>query len=110
VKRLVLFLALLVPATAAADRVVLEKVTLQPKEKKEVSVESATKVKFGWDHTDPNASAKCEHNCVNMIRADGVEMASMLGGSLGVIPIDGVASVTFENVEDFAIEIEIFQK
>ena len=110
-KRLLLILALLVPsAPAAAEKEIVETVTLQPQEKKEVSIASTVKVRLGWDHTDDSASSKCKKNCVNMVRPGGTEMASALGGAMGVMPADGKATVTFQNLEDFPIEIQIYRK
>jgi hypothetical protein len=40
--------------------------------------------------------------------ANGI--ASMHGMSMGIMPIHGKVSATFENREDFPIEIEIFKK
>jgi len=110
VKRLLLILALLVPSVPAAAQEILETVTLQPQQKKEITIKSTVKVTLGWNHTDDSVSDKCKKNCVNMRRPDGVEMASMLGGSMGFVPVDGKVVATFENLEDFPIEIQIFRK
>lgn len=103
-------LALGLASAAAAEKEVLETVTLQPQEMKEVSIASTVKVKLGWDHADDTASAKCKNNCVNMARPGGTEMASALGGAMGIMPLDGVVTATFQNLEDFPIEIQIYRK
>ncbi len=109
-KRLFLILALLAPTIATAEQQILATVTLQPRESKEVVVESTVKVKLGWDHTDDDAAGRCKKNCINMVRSDGMEMASMHGGSMGVRPIDGKVTMAFQNVESFPIEIVIWRK
>lgn len=109
-------LAVLVPSVAfgaPGEKEVLEVVTLQPKEKKEVTVDSTEKQKLGWSHTDAggNTASKCQHMCVMMTKqgaASGV--ASMHGMTMGIVPTNGKISATFENLEDFPIEIEVFQK
>jgi hypothetical protein len=96
--------------SAAAEEVVLETVTLQPQEKKEVTIESSEKLKLGWDHTDDTTSNKCKNNCVNMIRQDGIEYASLLGGGMRFSSIDGKVVAVFQNIEDFPIEIKIWKE
>jgi len=114
--RSLLVLALLAPCVAvaaSAEKVVLEVVTLQPHEKREISVDSTEKVKLGWDHTETEkgTASRCKKMCVMMTK-QGSEtgMASMHGMSMGIMPIDGKVAATLENVEDFPIEIEIFRK
>jgi len=114
--RPLLILALLAPGVAVAasgEEVVLEVVTLQPKEKKRVSVDSTEKIKLGWNHTETEkgTASRCKKMCVMMTK-QGSEtgMASMHGMSMGIMPVDGKVAATLENVEDFPIEIEIFRK
>lgn len=106
-------LALLVPTVALADIQIIETVTLQPAEKKEVSVATSEKIKLGWNHTEtePGTASKCQKMCVMMTKQGSANgMASMHGMSMGILPIEGKASATLENVEEFPIEIVIFQK
>lgn len=109
-------LALLVAglATAAAGETkILETVTLQPGEKKVVSVDSTDKIKLGWNHTEtvPGVASRCEKMCVMMTKqGSATGIASMHGATMGILPIGGKVSATFENVEAFPIEIEIFEK
>lgn len=94
-KRFPLTLALLVPTTAAAtEKETLETVTLQPQEKKIITIDSAVMIKLGWDHTDETASGRCQNNCENMIKPGGLEMASMHGAAMGSLPIDGQAAAS----------------
>lgn len=114
--RFVMILLLLTAGSAVAasgEVEILETTTLQPKEKKVVSVESAEKIRLGWNHTETEkgTASKCQRMCVMMTKqgsANGV--ASMHGMSMGIMPIDGKVAATLENVEDFPIEIEIFKK
>jgi hypothetical protein len=113
IRSMMLILTLLVPsaAFAAGEEEIIETITLQPKQKREVSVASAEKVKLGWKHTDGSAASKCKKMCVMMTKQGAVDgMASMHGMSIGIVPIDGKVSATLENVEEFPIEIEIFTK
>jgi len=111
--RWLLPLTLLIPTLAFAENEILETVTLQPHEKMEISVAASEKIKLGWDHTDtePGTASKCQKMCVMMTKQGSANgMASMHGMSMGILPVDGKASATLENVEDFPIEIEIFKK
>lgn len=113
--RVLAILFVLAPCVALADeeRRVLEVVTLQPGEKREVSVDSTTKRKLGWSHTetDPDLASRCKNMCVRMTKAGSeAGVASMHGMAMGIMPIDGKVAATLENVEAFPIEIEIFEK
>lgn len=111
--RILWILALLVPTLAHAEIEVLETVTLQPSEKKEISVAATEKIKLGWNHTETEkgTASKCQHMCVMMTKEGSANgMASMHGMSMGILPVGGKATATLENVEDFPIEIEIFKK
>ena len=111
--RFLLTLLLLTPSVAFGATEVLEVVTLQPKEKKVISVDSTEKIKLGWDHTETEkgTASRCQHMCVMMTKAGSANgVASMHGMSMGILPIDGKVSATLENVEEFPIEIEIFKK
>jgi hypothetical protein len=114
--RFLLVLTLLVPTVsfaASGDKEILETITLQPKEKKEISVDSTEKIKLGWDHTETEkgTASRCQKMCVMMTKQGSESgVASMHGMSIGIVPIDGKVAATFENVEDFPIEIEIFKK
>ena len=60
IRFMVLILTLLVPSAAfaaAGEEEIIETITLQPKEKREVSVASAEK---RWNHTDSSAASKCQ--------------------------------------------------
>jgi hypothetical protein len=114
--RFLWILALLLPGVAVAasgEEVVLETVTLQPGEQREISVDSTEKIKLGWNHTEtePGTASRCKKMCVMMTK-QGSEtgIASMHGASMGIMPIDGKVAATLENVEDFPIEIEVFRK
>ncbi|MDH3686268.1 MAG: hypothetical protein OEP95_08575 [Myxococcales bacterium] len=111
--RVLLALTLLIPTVAFGKNVILETVTLQPHEKKEISVAASKKIKLGWNHTEtePGTASRCQKMCVMMTKqgsANGV--ASTHGMSMGIAPVGGKAAATLENVEDFPIEIEIFTK
>lgn len=113
---LLILVLLLVPSAsfaAGGEKETLEIVTLQPNEKKEISVDSATKIKLGWQHTETEkgTASKCKKMCVMMYKPDSANgIASMHGMAMGIAPIGGKVSATFENREDFPIEIEIFRK
>lgn len=110
-RRLLLILALLMlGAPAAAEQEILETVTLQPQETKEVAVAADARVKIGWDYTDESVTKGCKNECVKMARPDGAEMASSMGGAMGILPIDGKVTATFQNVEDFPIGIAIYRE
>lgn len=111
--RFLLALTVLISSVVFAGTDTLEVVTLQPQEKKTISIDSTTKVKLGWQHTETESdtASKCENMCVMMTKKGSESgVASMYGMSIGIEPIDGIVSATFENVEDFPIEIEIFKK
>lgn len=116
VRRFRAILAILVSSVAvdaAGETLILETVTLQPHEKKEVSVESTQKIRLGWNHTntEKDTASRCQKMCVMMTTQGSTSgVASMHGMSMGIVPIDGKVSATLENVEDFPIEIEIFKK
>ncbi len=110
-KRCLIVLLALVPGLAlAGERVVLEKVTLQPQERRSVSIDAAKKTKLGWDHTDSKASDRCKKNCVMMYQHDSkAGYAQAFGGAMRISPQNGKVAATFENVEDFPLEIEIYK-
>ena len=104
----ILCLALLLPAAAFADKTVIETFTLAPGEKREISVETAEKVRLGWSHADDSVAGECKKMCVNMTKAGSSGgAASMYGMSMGIQPVDGKATATLENLESFPIEVVI---
>jgi hypothetical protein len=110
--RALCILTLMLPTVAFGETVILETVTLQPHEKKEISVAASKRIKLGWNHTEtePGTASRCQKMCVMMTKqgsANGV--ASTHGMAMGIPPIDGKASATLENLEEFPIEIEIFR-
>ena len=108
---LVMFAAVSVQAATPPEETV-EIVTLQPNEKKTVSIDATQKTALGWEHTfgsfpQSELSKNCKNNCIKMIKDDGREMASLYGGRFKLDPKEGKVSLTFQNVEAVPIEIEI---
>lgn len=117
-KRAIVYLAFvfafLIPTLAQAQapgKEVIETLTLQPDESKEVVVEANEKIRIGWNHTDDESKKHCKNNCIELINPENNKsFASLYGGSLGIQPKDGKAAAVFKNVESVPLTIEIFKK
>ena len=105
-----LLLFSLYSSTATASTT-FDKVTLKPGESKSFSLDAQAKMKIGFKPLLSSAEAKnCKNNCIKFSQTGGTSMASMFGGTIGMEPKDGKIEGVVENVETFAIEVELYHK
>lgn len=103
------FVLLFIFLAVARAETIIEKYTLQPGETKQFSIDADAKIKVGF-RPDSSQSKNCKNNCVEISQKGGITMASKFGAAIGMKPSNGKISGSLKNLEDFPIDVELFQK
>ena len=104
---------LLCSAPALAAPVSLGKYTLAPGEKKTVSLDATGETTVGFTNRGSIEDAKrCKKTCIRMSVPGNpfLDAAAAVGTSMKIKPTNGKIEVLFENLEAFAISIDVFRE
>ena len=98
---------------ALAAETSLGKYTLAPGEKKTVTLDATGQTTVGFTNLGSIEDAKkCKKTCIRMsVPGDPfLDAAAAIGTSMKIKPTNGKIEVLFENLEAFAISIDVFRE